>query len=92
MARGDRWGNFWPIYSAELPPVSAFVAEDEGGHGLVGGPRLDLVVRAVLLLALAALQQVRVGSLHHRELRGVDPRLDEGLSLILNLKHIVERC
>ena len=55
----------WPL-SAELPPISAFIAEDEGGHGLVGGPRLDLVIRAILLFALAALQQVRLSTLHMR--------------------------
>ena len=87
-----RCGSFWPP-SAELPPVSAFVAEDEGGHGLVGGPRLELVVGAVLLFALAARQQVCLGTLHVRQLRTIYSRFDEGLTLTLHLKeigHIIE--
>ena len=43
----------------ELPPVSALEAEDERGHGLVRGARLQLRVCAVLLAALAAFEHFR---------------------------------
>ena len=51
------------FFSAELPPVVAVDAGHERGHGLVGAPRLQLVVRALALLALAALERVRGGFL-----------------------------
>ena len=79
-------GVLFGLFSAELPPVSAFIAHDEGGHGLVGGPRLELVVGAILLFALAARQQVRLGTLNKRELCGIYARFDESLTLILHLK------
>lgn len=45
--------------STELPAIAALEAEYERGHGLVGGPSLELCVRAVLLSALSALEHVR---------------------------------
>ncbi len=49
--------------STELPPVAAFVAKDKRGHRFVGRPRLYLVVSTVALLALAALEKIRLRSL-----------------------------
>lgn len=43
---------------AELPSVATLVAHHEGGHRLVSGSGLELVVGAVPGLAFAALQQV----------------------------------
>lgn len=57
---------------AELPSVSAFVTQHEGGHRLVGRTRLHLVIRAVALLAFTALEQVGLGSLHGGKLRVID--------------------
>lgn len=42
-------------------PLVAVLAGDEGGHGLIRGARLHLVVRALALLAAAALELVRAG-------------------------------
>ena len=71
--------------SAELPPVPALVAQDECGHRLVGRPRLDLVVGAVPLVALAALEQVGLGALDGGQLGGVDAVLHESLTLLPDL-------
>ncbi len=49
-------------------------------------PRLDLVVGAVPLVALAALEQVRLGALHLGQLGGVDALLHKLLSLTLHLE------
>ena len=72
--------------SAELPPVPALVAQDECGHRLVGRPRLDLVVGAVPLVALAALEEVGLGALDAGQLRGVDAVLHEALPLLADLE------
>ena len=72
--------------SAELPPVPALVAQDEGGHRLVGGARLDLVVGAVALAALAALEQVGLGALDLRQPGAVDALLHELLALLPDLE------
>ena len=72
---------------AEFPPVSTFVAEDKCGHWLVSGPRLDLVVGAVVLAALAALEEVGLGALDGGQLRGVDALLHERLTLRFDLKN-----
>ncbi len=50
--------------SAELPAVSAVCASDKGSHGLIGAARLHLVVLALALLALAALELIRGCLLH----------------------------
>jgi len=71
--------------STELPSVAALIAEDEGGHGLVGGPSLELVVGAVLFATLATLQHVSLSALDFSKLGVVDTLLDEGLSLLLDL-------
>ena len=54
--------------STELPSVAALIAEDEGGHGLVGGPSLELVVGAVLFATLATLQHVSLSALKTRRI------------------------
>ena len=77
--------------SAEFPAVAALVAEDEGGHGLVGTARLHLGVGAVALLALATGDEVCLGALDHRHLRVVDGLLRQLLSQLLQLRrgHLV---
>ena len=72
--------------SAELPPVSALVTQDEGGHRLVGRARLDLVVGAVPLAALAALEQVGLGALDLSQPGAVDAFLHELLALLFDLE------
>lgn len=53
-----------PSPSAELPSVAAVDAGHKGGHGLISAARLHLVVLALALLALAALELVCRGLLH----------------------------
>jgi hypothetical protein len=53
-----------PRASAELPAVAAVYARDESGHRLVRAARLHLVVLALALPALAALELVRRRGLH----------------------------
>ena len=55
-----------PLRLAELPSVSADQTEDKGGHRLVRRARLQLRVRAVLLLTLAALEHVGGGACKYR--------------------------
>lgn len=62
---------------AELPAMSALVAQHERRHRLVGAARLNLVVGAVALATLAALEQIRFGALHGGQLCVVDRLLDE---------------
>lgn len=63
LQRDRTWsGNFatcpsaveMPADSAELPPVSALIAEDKRGHWLISTASLNLCVGAGLPLALAA--------------------------------------
>ena len=69
------------FFSAELPAVPALVTHDEGGHGLVGRPGLELVVRRVLLAALSALEEGGLGALDGSQLGVVNASLDEGVAL-----------
>ena len=66
-------------------PVSTLVAQDEGGHGLVGRPCLELVVGTVALLADAALEEVRFGALSDRQVTALDAVLHELGPLLLHL-------
>merc|ERR1719205_122521 len=68
-------------FLAKLPPVPTLVTQHKGGHRFVSRPGLDLVVCAVPLLALAALQQVGLGPLHHCKSAAVDTFLHKLLPL-----------
>lgn len=57
---------------AKLPSVSAFVAQNKGGHRFISRTRLYLIVRTIALLAFAAFEQVGLRSLYSGELRVID--------------------
>lgn len=57
-------GGRWSL--TELPSVSAEITHNECCHRLISGSSLELVVRAVLALAFAALEQIGLRSLNRR--------------------------
>jgi len=68
-------------FSTKFPAIVAHSTGDKSSHGLIRGARLQLVVRALAVLALAAQELVR-GRLHlsdrgglHVPLLGVPPPL-----------------
>ena len=67
--------------SADLNDKDVIDYDNDGGYE----PGLELVVGAVPLATLAALQQVSLGPLHHRQSAVLDPLLHELLSLLLDL-------
>lgn len=69
----------------ELPAMSTIVTQHERGHRLIRGSRLQLVVRAVPPLALAALEQIRLRALDSGQLRVIDRLLHEPFPQILHL-------
>ena len=67
--------------SADLNDKDVIDDDNDGEYE----PGLELVVGAVPLATLAALQQVSLGPLHHRQSAVLDPLLHELLSLLLDL-------
>lgn len=74
----------------ELPAISAVVAHDEGRHRFISGSRLELVVGAIFLLALAALQEICLCALNGGLRRG-EKRLIKKSSTKTFLNSPIER-
>lgn len=71
--------------STELPAVATFIAQHERRHGLISTACLHLVVGAVLLLALAALEEVGDGAARFGHLVLTDGLLGHGIAQLLQL-------
>ena len=71
--------------SAELPAVSTLITQNKCGHWLISTACLHLVVGAVLLPALAALQQVGGGATSLGHLVFPDGLLGENVPQLFQL-------